>query len=170
MDAAYNLALWLVRSRADAEDVVQDAYLRAFRAFGTLTGGEVRPWLLTIVRNVAYRWLSNRSRGANVISLDGAVSGRDDAPIFEVPSEEPSAEALLIGKGEQSLVLNALAQLPPAFREVVVLRQLEGLSYQEISRVAGIPVGTVMSRLSRGRDQLREQLTALIAKEDKNAL
>jgi len=171
MDAAYNLALWLVRSRADAEDVVQDAYLRAFRAFGTLTGGDVRPWLLTIVRNVAYRWLSNRSRGANVISLDGATGGRDDGvAVFEIASEEPSAEALLIGKGEQTLVLAALAQLPPAFREVIVLRELEGLSYQEISRVAGIPVGTVMSRLSRGRDQLREQLTALIAKEDKNAL
>ncbi len=172
MDAAYNLALWLVKSRADAEDIVQDAYLRAFRAFGTLTGDDVRPWLLTIVRNVAYRWLSNRSRGANVISLEGAVSGRDDgsAPVFEIPADEPSAEALLIGKGEQALVLAALAQLPPAFREVVVLRELEGLSYQEISRVAGIPVGTVMSRLSRGREQLREQLTALIATEDKNAL
>lgn len=172
MDAAYNLALWLVRSRADAEDVVQDAYLRAFRAFHTLTGDDVRPWLLTIVRNVAYRALSNRGRAANVISLDGSLPGRDDheSAAFEIASDEPSVEMQLIGKGDQALVHAALAELPPAFREVIVLRELKGLSYQEIARVAGIPVGTVMSRLSRARDQLKQRLTALIATEDKNAL
>jgi len=172
MDAAYNLALWLVRSRADAEDVVQDAYLRAFRAFHTLAGDDIRPWLLTIVRNVAYRALSNRGRAAtNVISLDGALSGRDDeSAALEVASDEPSAEMQLIGKGDQALVHTALAELPPAFREVIVLRELEGLSYQEIAKVATIPVGTVMSRLSRAREQLKDRLTALIATEDKNAL
>ena len=94
MDAAYNLAYWLVRNRDDAEDVVQDAYLRAFKAFDALAGEDIRPWLLAIVRNVAYRWLSVRKRTANVIPIEGALAGRDDrgARVLELASEEPSAE------------------------------------------------------------------------------
>src|SRR5262245_53780919 len=105
MDAAYNLAWWLVRDRDDAQDVVQDAYLRAFRAWHTVTGADIKPWLLTIVRNVAYRWLSTRKRTANVISFEGALSGHDgeDARVLDVPSEEPSAEDLLMSAGEQTL-------------------------------------------------------------------
>jgi RNA polymerase sigma-70 factor (ECF subfamily) len=172
MDAAYNLAYWLVRNRDDAEDVVQDAYLRAFRAFDALAGEDVRPWLLTIVRNVAYRWLAVRKRTANVISIEGALAGRDnrDSRVMELASEEPSAEDMLVGRAEQALVRAALAELPPAFREVIVLRELEGLAYRDIASVTGTPIGTVMSRLARARDQLRERLTHLIAKEDKNAL
>lgn len=168
MPSAYNLAYWIVRNRADAEDVVQDAYLRAFRAFATCTGEDVKPWLLTIVRNVAYRWLSVRSRTANVVSIEDALSARHDRP--ELASEEPSAEDLLIGRGEQAMVRRALGELPSAFREAIVLRELEGLSYQEIARVMDVPVGTVMSRLARARDQLRERLARLMAEENKDAL
>lgn len=173
LDAAYDVAYWLLRNRVDAEDVVQEAYLRAFKAFDSFAGGEdIKPWLLTIVRNVAYRWLSVRNRTANVISLDSALSNcrDDDDRVPEIASEEPSAEDVLIGRADQALVRCALAELPPAFREVIVLRELEGLSYQTIAKVMGIPLGTVMSRLARARDQLRDQLTQVIAKEDKNAL
>ena len=96
IDAAYNLAFWLVRNRADAEDVVQDAYLRAFKAFDQFNGEDIRPWLLTIVRNVAYRWLSVRKRSANVVSLEDALVDRDGhgRPALEPASEDPSAEDL----------------------------------------------------------------------------
>ncbi|MFL6799272.1 MAG: sigma-70 family RNA polymerase sigma factor [Xanthobacteraceae bacterium] len=172
LEAAYNLAYWLVRDRDDAQDVVQDAYLRAFRAYASRTGEDIRPWLLTIVRNVAYRWLSVRKRSANVISLDGALSGRDNEhehPL-QVPSDEPSAEDLLVSRADQSMMRAALAELPPMFREVIVLRELEGLTYHQIALVTQAPLGTVMSRLARARDQLRESLRVLLAKEIKNAL
>src|SRR5690349_8457294 len=153
LDAAYNLAYWLTRNDADAQDVVQDAYLRAFKAYAQFHGGDIRPWLLTIVRNVAYRWLSVRKRNANVVSIGDAMAGGDgdSRPAFEPASEEPSAEDVLISDGERSLVRRALARLTPAFREVIVLREFEGLSYQEIASVIGVPAGTVMSRLSRAR-------------------
>ena len=172
MEAAFNLAYWLVRDRDDAQDVVQDAYLRAFRAYDRRTGADIKPWLLTIVRNVAYRWLTVRKRSANVISFEGALSGRDgeDERVLTVPSDDPSAEELLISRADQTLVHAALAELPATFREVIVLRELEGLSYQEIATVAGAPIGTVMSRLARARDQLRERLRALLDQESKNAL
>lgn len=171
MQAAYNLAYWLVRDRDDAQDVVQDAYLRAFRAYDRAVCDDIRPWLLTIVRNTAYRWLSVRKRSANVISFEGALAGRDDdARPFDVPSNEPSAEEQMASRADQTLVQDALAELPPVFREAIVLRELEGLSYQEIAAVTGTPVGTVMSRLARARDQLRERLRALLAKEARNAL
>src|SRR5262245_12357805 len=94
IDAAYNLAFWLLRNEADAEDAVQDAYLRGFKAYGQFKGGDIRPWLLTIVRNVAYRWLSVRKRNANVVSIEDALAGRggSDSPVFEPASGEPSAE------------------------------------------------------------------------------
>jgi len=169
IDAAYNLAFWLVRNEADAQDVVQDAYLRAFKAYGQFRGGDIRPWLLAIVRNVAYRWLSVRKRNANVVSIEHALADRS-GPAFEPESAEPSAEELLIGNAERSLVRRALAELAPAFREVIVLRELEGLSYQDIASVTGVPTGTVMSRLSRARAQLKDLLTGLMQKENKNAL
>lgn len=173
MDAAYNLAYWLVRDRADAEDVVQDAYLRAFRAFDTLTGDDIKPWLLTIVRNVAYRWLSVRKRRTNVIPLDAvppAFDRDEPGPVREIASDAPSAEDVLLGRADQALVHRALAELPPAFRETIILRELEEMSYQDIARVTEVPIGTVMSRLARARDQLREQLTELMARENRNAL
>jgi RNA polymerase sigma-70 factor (ECF subfamily) len=168
MEAAFNLAFWLVRSRADAEDIVQEAYLRAFRAFDGFRGGDMRPWLLAIVRNTAYRWLSNRRRSGTVISLEEAFaegSGHDD-----IASDEPTAEERLIGAAERDYVLRALAELPPAFREVLVLREIEGFAYREIAKVTGVPVGTVMSRLSRGRGELRKVLTRLMGKDEPNAM
>jgi RNA polymerase sigma-70 factor (ECF subfamily) len=172
MAAAYNLAFWLLRDHDDAEDVVQDAYLRAFRAYDGMIGDDIRPWLLTIVRNVAYRWLSVRKRTANVISFENALSSRQDEgeSLLEVPSEAPSAEDELMSRAEQRLVHGALAELPPIYREVIVLRELEGLTYQEIAEVTGVPIGTVMSRLARARDQLRVRLRLLLAKETRNAL
>lgn len=171
MDAAFNLAYWILRDRDDAEDVVQDAYMRAFRAFQSRTGDDPRPWLLAIVRNVAYRWLAVRKRRSNVIPLDNGAAGHDRPPPAEhIAADAPSAEALLIGKAEQALVHRALAELPPAYREVIILRELEDMSYQEIATVTGVPLGTVMSRLARAREQLRLQLRRLMAKEDKNAL
>ena len=172
MDAAHNLAFWLVRSRPDAEDVVQDAYLRAFRAFGSFEGQDIKPWLLTIVRNVAYRFLTNRRRGGNVISLDEAFTGRDGETggELQIASDEPSAEDRLLVAGDQRLVLAALAQLPPAFREVIVLRELEDLSYREIADLASVPIGTVMSRLSRARAEMKKILTRLIEKDEPNAV
>ena len=172
MDAAYNLAYWLVRSRPDAEDVVQEAFLRAFKSYHSLTGADIRPWLLTIVRNVAYRWLANRNRGGNVISFDEAFPGRtgDQAGEANIASDAASAEAVLIGDSERAMVIAALARLPPVYREVIVLREIEDLPYRDIANVTGVPVGTVMSRLSRGRAELKKVLTALIEKDETNAL
>jgi RNA polymerase sigma-70 factor, ECF subfamily len=172
LEAAYNLAFWLVRSRPDAEDVVQDAYLRAFRAFDNLRGEDIRPWLLAIVRNVAYRWLSERRRGGNVVSLDESFgsnpSGTAGAP--DIAADEPTAEEGLIRNAERDYVLRGLAELPPAFREIVVLREIEGLSYKDIAQVTGAPIGTVMSRLARGRTELRKVLSRLIEKDESNAV
>ena len=171
-EAAFNLAYWLVRNRADAEDVVQEAYLRAFRAFATLTGHDIKPWLLTIVRNVAYRMLGKRTGASNVISFEEAFPGRFGEATGEarVASDAPSPEALLIGEGERVLVVTALAGLPAAYREVVVLREIEGFSYREIADVTGVPIGTVMSRLSRARAELKTILTRLMDKDEPNAM
>jgi RNA polymerase sigma-70 factor (ECF subfamily) len=171
LDAAFNLAFLLVRSEPDAEDIVQDSYMRAFRGFHGFAGTDVKPWLLAIVRNAAYRWLSNRRRSTNVVSLDEGFGGPGGASAeLQIASEEPTAEAQLIGEVDRRLVRNALAELPPIFREVVVLREIEGLAYREISRVTGAPVGTVMSRLARGRRELRKVLGRLMDEDQSNAL
>jgi RNA polymerase sigma-70 factor (ECF subfamily) len=172
LPAAYNLAFWLVRSRPDAEDVVQDAYVRALRAFEAFRGDNIRAWLLAIVRNAAYRWLSERRRASNVVSLDEAfaASAEDAAGRLEPASAEPNAEEQLIRAGEREVVLEALAALPPIFREVIVLREIEGLSYRDLAAVVGAPIGTIMSRLSRGRELLRKALPSLTAKDEPNAL
>ena len=171
MDAAYNLAHWLLRAHADAEDAVQDAYIRAFRAFDQHQGQDVKPWLLTIVRNVCYRRLQERRRSANVISLDEALSTRpgslgDGAMI----SAQRSPEQAAVNSSEKAMLTAAMAELPPVFREVIVLREIEELSYREIADVIGAPVGTVMSRLSRARAELRTLLTKLIGRDDSNAM
>ena len=171
MPAAFNLAFWLVRSHADAEDVVQEAYLRAFRAFDGFRGADVRPWLLAIVRNAAYRWLSNRRRSANVISLNEAFERNgEETEAVQIASDAPSSEARLIGEVDRAIVHRALAELPPIFREVLMLREIEGLRYREIAEVTGAPVGTVMSRLSRGRSELRKVLSRLMEKDEPHAL
>ena len=158
LDAAWSLAFWLMRDRADAEDVVQDAYIRALRGFAGFRGEDMRPWLLAIVRNVAWRALAVRRRNTNnVIPIEAAYSRADEdqAGPMDIPSDEPSAETRLIEAGDRVLLTRALDAMTPLFREVLVLREIEEMSYAEIAAVIGIPQGTVMSRLSRARAELR---------------
>ncbi len=163
-DAAYNLAYWIVRNADDAEDVVQDAYLRAFRAFGGFKGEAMRPWLLAIVRNAAYRLLLDRKRLNNVVSYD--FTNADAADGSDLASPDPTAEAALVAEGDARRLYTALAQLPLAYRDIIVLREMENLSYVEIAEVAGIAMGTVMSRLSRGRVLLRKAIERLNAEDE----
>ncbi len=149
LDAAYNLARWLTRNPQDAEDVVQEAYLRALRFFHSFRGGDGRRWLLASVRTTCHDWLS--AQGADrTTPFDETVHAAD------ATSETP--ETLLLQQADRETVRRALEALPVIWREVLVLRELEGLSYREIGEVVGIPVGTVMSRLARGRARLQHQL------------
>jgi RNA polymerase sigma-70 factor (ECF subfamily) len=150
LDAAFNLARWLTRNDHDAEDVVQDAFMRAHRYLDSLRGDNARPWLLQIVRNTCFTWLRD-NRPAELVSLDDGENGTLDVAGPE--AAEPPAHAM---RNADRLRLNeALAGLPFVFREVLVLRELEDLSYRDIARIADIPLGTVMSRLSRARALLR---------------
>jgi RNA polymerase sigma factor (sigma-70 family) len=157
LDAAYNLARWLLRSEHEAEDVVQEAYVRALRFFGGFRGGDSRGWLLTIVRNVSYTWLRKRRPDQLNLSLDEELHGREDG------ARDPEGEVLR--KADVRSVKQALETLPLELREVIVLRELEGLSYAEIASVAEIRLGTVMSRLSRARSRLREFLGSCVGRE-----
>ena len=155
LDAAYSLARWLVRDEHVAEDVVQDAYLRAFRYFGSFRGGDARPWLLGIVRNVCYSWFAQQKRTLEFeVDLDDA-----EAPSLDGEARVQTPETLLVQKVERAQVTAAITSLPIAFREVLVLREIEELSYDDIARVLEIPKGTVMSRLSRARRLLHEYLS-----------
>ncbi len=163
LDAAYNLARWLTRDDQDAQDVVQEAVLRALRYFAGFHGEQARPWLLQIVRHTTWSWLE-RNRPGEVVPFDEALhdDGGPDAAsgawgLAAPPSPEPSA--VLARHADRTRLHAALAGLPIVFREALVLRELEDLSYQEIARIAGVPVGTVMSRLSRGRALLRRALS-----------
>lgn len=157
LDALYQMALRFTRNRAEAEDVVQEAYLRAFRGFHRFNPGtNCRAWLFTILRNVFLNRV--RREGREVLEADAPSWGgeRESATMASPTSGNPEEEffqTVLHGDVER-----ALSALPPTFREAVVLADLEGLSYKEIAAVAGCPVGTVMSRLSRGRHLLREAL------------
>jgi RNA polymerase sigma-70 factor, ECF subfamily len=147
MDAAYNLARWLAGNDADAQDVVQGAYLRAFKFLGGFRGGDSRSWLLRIVRNSFYDWLKHNRRGEPETPFDEEL---------HVPDEEAGMpDALLIEKTDHEQLHGAIEELPLEFREILVLRELEGLSYKEIAEIAGLPLGTVMSRLARARQHLR---------------
>jgi RNA polymerase sigma-70 factor (ECF subfamily) len=146
LDAAYNMARWLVRNEADAEDVVQEAYLRAVRCFHTLRGSESRPWLLTIVRHICYDWL----RRARLSPLQEASAEQMDS----CQAAAPSPEAILLQKSNAAAVRAALEGLAAHFREVILLREFEQLPYKEIAAITGVPIGTVMSRLSRARERL----------------
>lgn len=143
---AYKLAHWLTKNEDDAQDVVQEAYLRAFKFFGGFHGSDGRRWLLAIVRNTCYTWLKT-NRQAEAAELDES---------FHLEAtEEPDPEEILILNSEKRAVREALKTLPLEFREVLIMRELEELSYQEIAVVAAIPVGTVMSRLARARRKLQ---------------
>jgi RNA polymerase sigma-70 factor (ECF subfamily) len=149
LDAAVNLARWLTRSPADADDVVQDAMLRAFRAFDGFRGGDIRPWLLTIVRNCSRTAMGHVKRRGHV-PIDDAVG---ETLTFAGPSPEDAS-----ARGDERRKLDAvIAGLPEEFREVLVLREMEDLSYREIAAVTEAPIGTVMSRLARARSLLRER-------------
>jgi RNA polymerase sigma-70 factor, ECF subfamily len=157
LDAAYNLAKWLLRNEDDARDVVQEAYLRAFKSFGGFHGSNGRPWLLTIVRNTAYNLIKKNQ-------TTHLTTAFDDEENF-VDRESASPATLLEQDETNELVRQALDRLPDEFREILVLRHLEGLSYKEIADVAQLAPGTVMSRLARARAKLKEYLMPHSGKE-----
>jgi RNA polymerase sigma-70 factor (ECF subfamily) len=153
LDAAYNLARWLTRNEQDAEDVVQEAFVRAMRYFATFKGGEARPWLLAIVRNTCWSWLE-KNRPADMTTLEpGALEATLDV-VSASAAAEANPEVILLQSANRKLVNQALEELPVAFREVIVMREIEDLSYKEIASIAAIPIGTVMSRLARARERL----------------
>jgi RNA polymerase sigma-70 factor (ECF subfamily) len=161
LDSAYNLARWLTRDDHDAQDVVQDAYLRAFRSFGGFRGDNARPWLLAIVRNTCYTWLKHNRRAEVEVPYDDDVHGGEGRVEAGGDAIDANPESILARLDDVRLVDEALSQLPVGYREVVVLRDIEDLSYREIAHVAGLPMGTVMSRLARGRKLLVTHLTQL---------
>jgi RNA polymerase sigma factor (sigma-70 family) len=157
LDAAYSLARWLTRNDQDAQDVTQEACLRAFRFFDGYQGGNMRGWLLTILRNTCYTWMHQNRRG-------------DSTELFneEIHSPESSGgkdpEIQMLAGADKETLHRALEELPGIFREVLVLREIEGMSYKEIADVASVSLGTVMSRLARARTRLRESLGAALGK------
>jgi RNA polymerase sigma factor (sigma-70 family) len=159
IDEAYRLAQWLTGNRTDAEDVVQDASIRAFRAIRNFAGGSARSWVLSIVRNTAYSWL-RKNRPAEVVTVE-------DLEAVELGQANPgdrssgTPEAALIAKTDAEQLRAAIAALPSPFRETLVLRDIEGLDYREIAQATEVPIGTVMSRLARAR----HRLIATIGKE-----
>jgi RNA polymerase sigma factor (sigma-70 family) len=158
LDAGYNLARWLVRSEADAEDVVQEAVVRAFRFFEGYRGGDARAWLLTIVRNTCYSWLQ-KNRPGEVVALEDRT-----------PVNETTPESIAMQLANRQLLVRALEKLPTRQREIIVLRDLEGCSYKEIATVMGVPIGTVMSTLSRARHELRAMLVRADRDEVRRAM
>jgi len=146
LDAAYNLARWLTRNNQDAEDVTQEACLRAFKYWKGFSGRDSRSWLLAIVRNTFYSWLRQRS-DQPVLTEDGEMD--------DTAGSSPDPESALIRNVDRNTLRAALEDLAVEFREAIVLREMEGLSYKEIADIAGIPIGTVMSRLARARKQLQ---------------
>jgi RNA polymerase sigma-70 factor (ECF subfamily) len=158
LDAAYNLARWLTRDPADASDVVQEAMMRALRFFSGYRGGDARPWLLAIVRNTAYSWLK-ANRPAEIVA---PAAGEDDlfaTQLEALPSPGDDPEAALIRSSDRAQLDRLIEALPAEFRECLLLREIEELSYKEIAAIAGIPIGTVMSRLARARRLLQQAWT-----------
>ena len=156
LDAAYNLAKWILRNEDDARDVVQETYLRAFKSFGGFHGSNARPWLLTIVRNTAYTLIKKNQSTQLITSFDeeDVVDGKSDSPAMQLERDE-----------ESNFVRQAIDRLPGEFREILVLRHLEGLSYKEIAGLTHLAPGTVMSRLARARSKLKEFLKTNFGKE-----
>ena len=150
LDAAFNFARWLLRSRADAEDVAQDAMVRAYRFFGGYHGGDARAWLLQIVRNTCYSWLEKNRGAAQLAEFDES----------EHLSPSATPEAAAVAANEREWLMKGLESLPTRWREVLVLRELEGCSYKEIAEITAIPMGTVMSTLARARERLQQVVRA----------
>jgi RNA polymerase sigma-70 factor (ECF subfamily) len=154
LDAAYNLARWLMRNDQDAQDVVQEAYLRAFRFFPGFVGGDARAWLMKIVRNTCYTWLNANRPLQDAAEFDENVSLPD--------YHTPNPEELLLQNDSGNLLHRALENMPESLRAVLILRELQGMSYREIAAITGVPLGTVMSSLSRARGRLRHTLTSMM--------
>jgi RNA polymerase sigma-70 factor (ECF subfamily) len=150
LSAAYNLARWLIGNDRDAEDVTQDACLRAFKFFSGFRGGDPRAWLLTIVRRTAWSWLESNRRHEESVEFDEELHSESTA--------SASPAVALARAGDIQAVRQAIETLPAVFREVLILRELEDCSYKEIAEIAGVPIGTVMSRLTRARRQLQMAL------------
>jgi RNA polymerase sigma-70 factor (ECF subfamily) len=164
LDAAYNLARWLLRNDHDAQDVVQEAVLRAYRFFDGFHGGDARAWLLAIVRNSCYTWLQRHRDRERITDFDEETHTCGDGPAAgDASMADP--QLLWLKRAEARLVREAIAALPLEFREVVVFRDMEGFSYKEISDIARIPIGTVMSRLARARRRLQRHLRGLLNEE-----
>jgi len=159
LDAAHNLARWLLRNEQDAQDIVQEAYLRAFKSFAGFRGSNGRAWLLTIVRNTSYTLLKKNRAVDLTTTFDEEIHGYGDEPVSPVTILEQSDNA--------ELIKEAMDELPAEFREILTLRHLEGLSYKEIADIAQIPPGTVMSRLARARGKLKECLATRMGKENR---
>ena len=155
LDAAYNLARWLTRNEPDAQDAVQEAYLRAFRHFSDFRGGDARAWLLKIVRNTCYSWLRVNRPLQDAAEFDENLLAPD--------VRSPNPEEAVLQNASGTLVRKALEKLPTNFREVLVLRELDGMSYKEITEITGMAAGTVMSSLSRARGLLRQALPRLMS-------
>jgi len=150
LNAAYNMARWLTRNEQNAEDLVQDAYLRAWKSFDGFHGGDGKAWLLTIVRNTCYTWMQ-RNRSSELMTSF-------DEEMHSTSSHASNPEALLLQSANGDLLKKALQGLPTEFREVVLMREVEGLSYREIASISGLPIGTLMSRLARARTRLQQVL------------
>jgi RNA polymerase sigma-70 factor (ECF subfamily) len=148
LNAAHNLARWLTRSDVDAQDLVQESYLRAFRFFDSYKGGDSKAWVLTIVRNTCRTWLRRQKREGEAVPFDEAAHSGGGG--------FPDQEQRTVGRERMELLRSCIEMLPVDFREVLVMRELEEMSYQEIANVTGLPLGTVMSRLSRARKRLEE--------------
>ncbi len=162
LDAAYNLARWLSGNTSDADDIVQEAFMRAFRFFDTFRGDSARPWLLAIVRRTWYTEWRRRASAHEVAAFDDT---QEEAAFDGWSPASVDPQTLLIREEDARLVHTALERLPVEYREVLILRELEELSYREIATIADLPVGTVMSRLARGRRRLAAALTALETRE-----
>lgn len=158
LDAAYALARWIMRDEVQAEEAVQEAFLRAFRYFGAFRGDDARPWLLGIVRNTCYTLLARDGSAAAEAfeedSIDEAAVAAGAVVTFPV-----NPEAAALASGDRELVQRCLRALPPQFREIIVLRELNECSYRHIAEIVGMPIGTVMSRLSRARRMLQRLMT-----------
>jgi RNA polymerase sigma-70 factor (ECF subfamily) len=157
LDAAYNLARWLVRNPQDAQDIVQESYLRAFKFFSGFQGGDSRAWLLKIVRNTSYTFLEKNKPASLADEFDEKIHATDTGA--------PDVESEMVRNVESRMLREALNALPLNFREILILRELEGMSYKEIAELVEVPMGTVMSSLARGRERLREILLHAREKE-----
>ena len=160
LDAAFNLAVWILSSRTDAEDVTQDAMLRAFRFFDGFHGGDARAWLLQIVRNTCYTWMKKNRRMKMTDQFDEGLHMQSSA----------TPESIAIAGNDRERLTRALETIPLRYREVIVLRELEGCSYKEIAAITSIPIGTVMSSLSRARRQLHSALAKSAEGADRHEL